>query len=218
MLTVEVNEKGELNVPHFVESFTHRFRKFALRKKKIIQFITHYELEKLAIRRGTLQWVDQRTDERDWTWGSITFSLARIVYPEDPQEALPTGVYLNATVQGELEGQILVIGRFNPFAQKKSFDVTGSAKNILLSEYNYFFPSFPLAFRSGRLQLRAKALCHDNQVDLYHLVTIDNLRFAPKTPASQGQSEAFGLPPETVANFFNQMWRIIKAPVSNGRN
>lgn len=206
VITVEVNVRGEWNMTQFAGNAIYRFEKMIRKKRKFVHMVKRYELEKFAVRHGLVQFIDARQSERDWTWGSITFSLARLVFPADPEEALPVAVYLNATAQGESEGQMLLIGRLNPFAEKKSYDVTGSAKNILLGEYNYFFPRFPLAFTGGALQVKMKALCHDNQVDFASHVRIDRLRLAMKKGFLTGSPKAFGLPAETVANYFNELW------------
>ncbi|OGX05760.1 MAG: hypothetical protein A3G87_10090 [Omnitrophica bacterium RIFCSPLOWO2_12_FULL_50_11] len=213
VITFEVNQEGELNMSPLAEHVTARLQQLVHGRRKFIQLVTRYELEKFSIRRGTVQLVDDRQEERDWTWGSITFSLTRVVYPHDPQEALPVAVYLNATVEGRKEGQMLVIGRFNPFAGKTSFDITGSMKDIVLAEYNYFLPEFPLSFADGLLEVKIKALCHDDQIDLDHQIRVGQLALAVKQegPAKgvgtgRAQPLAFGLPPETVAHYFNQLW------------
>lgn len=213
VITFEVNQQGELNVSPFVQRVAIRLEQWVRERRKFVQLVTRYELEKISIRRGTVQLIDDRQEERDWTWGSITFSLTRVVYPHDPQEALPVAVYLNATVHGREEGQMLVIGRFNPFGEKTSFDITASMKDIVLPEYNYFLPEFPLNFTDGLLQVKIKALCHDDQIDLDHELRVSQLALAVKPVgpdqgfgAGKAQPLAFGLPPETVVHYFNQLW------------
>jgi len=206
VVTVEFNGNGEKNLDLFSRSAARRLQRWAEKRGKLIQLATRYELEKFSVRRGTLRLVDQRKPGMEKRWSSISFALARVVYPADPQEALPVAVYLSAATQGGQEGQAILIGRFNPFAEKKSFDVTLSLKDISLTDYNYFLPRFPLNFTQGTLQMKVKALCHDDQVDLHHQIKVKTPKLEAKAGFSGKAVEVFNLPPETVANFFNEFW------------
>ena len=136
---------------------------------------------------------------------SISFSLARILYPPDPEEALPTALYINATIPGVTEGKILVLGRLNPFVTNKSFDITGSVKGLAFNQLNVSLPEVPLKITDGTLQLKVKALCHENQVDIYHQVRIEKLRFAAPEMVEEKVPLVFGLPRQTVIHFFNDL-------------
>jgi uncharacterized protein involved in outer membrane biogenesis len=206
VITIEINEDGDVNYSRIEKEAVEWMSKMVRKKRKLIQWITHYELEKFSIRRGTVQLVDRRQEERDWHWGSISFSLARLVYPPDPNEALPAAIYLNAKAQGETEGQIFLIGRFHPFVEEKSFDLTGSLKDIVLSEYNHFFSSFPLEFNTGILEAKIKALCHDNQVDIRQHIRMTDLHLSSKKIGVGEEGRAFGIPSEMVASTFNDLW------------
>jgi hypothetical protein len=203
---VEMNQQGSMNVTEFLSRAIYRFQKFAMKKQKLLQSITSYELEKFAIRRGTINLIDRRKEGRVWTLESVSFSLARVLFPPDAQEALPIAIYLNATARGAREGQILVLGRLNPFAAKKSFDITLSAKDIALNEHPYLVSDVPLQLIDGNLQLKVKALCHENQADLYFQVRLSGLKLGEKELLGQkGSSLLFGLPAETVVDFFNDL-------------
>ena len=203
--TFETNEKGELNVSLFADQVAARFRKFYSKGPKLIHLITKYTVEKFAVRNGMIEFIDQRQNENSWTLKAISFSLARLVYPPDPGEALPVAIYVNATAPTAPEGKILILGRLNPFVKKKSFDITGSAKNLIFNQSSDFMPDFPLRFLGGTLQVKLKALCHDNQVDLYHQVRINKLKFVAKESIQKKSTLAFGLPAETVVHFFNDL-------------
>ena len=203
--TFEVHQEGSLNASQFADEMLQRFKKFVGRKPKFIHLISKYTLEKFAVRNGALQLIDARKPESNWTFRAISFSLARLVYPPDPEEALPVAIYLNATVPSTQEGKIFLLGRLNPFALKKSFDITGSGKGLILSQYGDFLPEFPLRFTGGILQFKVKALCHENQVDIYHQVHVDNLKFESKEIIQKKSPLVFGLPQKTVVRFFNDL-------------
>ena len=203
--TFEVNEKGELNASLFVDRALDRFQKVAEKKPRLVHLITGYTLEKFAVRNGTVRFINQGETERNWTLRSISFSLARIVYPPDPEEALPAAVYVNATASGAQEGKVLVLGRFNPFVAKKSFDVTGSALGLSLSTYGDWMGDFPLKFADGTFQFKVKALCHENQIDIYEQIRIDKLKFQAKESEPKKPKLAFGLEPQTLLHFFNDL-------------
>ena len=206
IITLEINERGESNFVQFKDHAVYRFQKFMRKKRKFIHWIVRYELEKFSIRRGTIQYIDARQAERDWAVGSVSFSLARVVYPPDPFEALPAAIYGSAVVQGAEEGKLVFIGRFNPFSKKKSFNVTGSAKGIVLSEYNYFVHNFPLNFAEGTVDFKVKALCHEDQVDIRNTIKVQHLGFSLKEVDAVERPLAFGLPPELVVTYFDELW------------
>lgn len=201
----EVNEKGQSNVSQFTDQIVDQFQKFLKTKPKLIRLITRFTLEKFAVRNGILQMVNRQEAERNLNFKSISFSLARLVYPPDPEEALPAAFYVNATAPGVQEGKILLLGRLNPFVPKKSFDITGSAKGLEFSQYSAFFPDFPLRFKEGTLQFKVKALCHENQVDIYNQVRLEGLRLATKEFRKRKPPLVFDLTPETVLHFFNDL-------------
>ena len=210
---IETNLSGDANALAFANRVFGQLQKFSGKRWGPLRQFTQYALEKFSIRSGLVQFVDQHNKERKWSLNPVSLSLARVVYPPDPEEALPAAVYLNASVEGARTGKVLALGRVNFFAKKASFDITGSLKDIVLSEYSQFLGNFPLRFSEGVLQLKVKALCHENQIDLYHQITIDKPKFADLTaqnapPSEKGKSKeqlAFGLPPETVIYFFNQL-------------
>lgn len=201
----ELNEKGKLNLRILIDEVINRFQTLYAKKPRLIHLITRYTVEKFSVRNGKVEWIDHRNNENNWTLKVISFSLARLVYPPDPEEALPAAIYVNATVPTVPEGKILILGRFNPFASKKSFDITGSAKNLIFNQSSDFLPDFPLRFMGGILQLKVKALCHDNQVEMYHQVRVDRLKFATKDFIEGKPHLVFGLPVETVVHFFNDI-------------
>ena len=205
VFTFEVNKEGQSNLSQFTDQISDRFQKFLETKPKLIRLITRFTLEKFAVRNGLLQAINQQDAERNLNFKSISFSLARLVYPPDPEEALPAAFYINATVPGAQEGQILILGRLNPFVPKKSFDITGSGKNLEFSRYSAFFPDFPLKFKEGALQFKIKALCHENQVDVYHQVRLEGLRLQAKEFRKRKPPLVFDLAPETVLHFFNDL-------------
>ena len=202
---LEINPKGESNLNYFSDRALEHFNKLQLRKPKLIHLITNYTLEKFAVRNGDFQLIDHTEPERKWMLRSISFSLARVVHPSDPEEVLPTAIYMNASVPGKEEGQVLVLGRLNPFASKKSFDITASAKNLIFNQYSGLVPNFPLNFRQGTLHLKIKAVCEENQVDIHHQVKIDHLKFSLKEQIEKKQPTIFGLPSATIAHFFNNV-------------
>lgn len=203
----EMNEQGQWNALPLGNRARDRFEQWMQRKPKFLRLVRSYTLEKFALRNGTVQFIDRHKPERNLDLQSISFSLARIVYPPDPEEALPTAIYINATapMPEAQEAKILVIGRLNPFVPKKSFDITGSAKGLALSRYGGLLPDFPLDFAAGTLQLKIKALCHENQVDIHHQVRIEGLKFRIKEIPNQKPSLVFGLTPESVTHFFNDL-------------
>lgn len=202
----EINHENEWNISSFIDRMSDWFQEFARKKPAFARFAQEYTLEKFSVRNGTVHFIDQRGGaEKNWTFHSISFSLARIVYPPDPEEALPTAIYVNATPSGPQEAKILVLGRLNPFAPKKSFDITGSAKSLALSQYVDSMPDFPLHIAEGNLQLKVKALCHENQVDIHHQVHVEGLKFQVKEISNQQPLLILGLPQETVVHFFNSV-------------
>ncbi len=205
VFTFEVNGKGQSNVSQFAQQISDRFQRFLERKPKLIRLITRFTLEKFAVRNGVLQIINQQEPEQNLNFKSISFSLARLVYPPDPEEALPAAFYVNATVPGIQEGKILLLGRLNPFVPKKSFDITGSAKGLEFNRYSAFFPDFPFRFKEGTLQLKVKALCHENQVDIYNQVRLEGLRLTAKEFRKRKPPLVFDLAPETVLHFFNDL-------------
>ncbi len=202
---LEINPKGESNFNYFAARALEHFNRFQLRKPKIIHLITNYTLEKFAVRNGDFQLIDHTEPERKWTLRSISFSLARMVHPTDPEEVLPTAVFMNATIPGKEEGQVLVLGRMNPFVPKKSFDITASARNLIFNQYSGLMPNFPLNFREGTLHLKVKALCEENQVDIHYQVKIDKLKFSLKDQNQKKQPTVFGVSSDTLAHFFNHV-------------
>lgn len=204
-LAFEVNEQGQFNVPLFVGRIAGRLQKLVKEKPRLASLAARYMLEKFVIRNGTVQLIDRRQTERNGVLKSVFFSLARIVYPPDPEEALPIGIYVNAAVPGAQEGKILILGRLNIFVPKKSFDVTASAKGLAFSQWGGFIPDFPFRFTEGTFQLKVKALCHENQVDIYHQIRIEGLKFQTKERVQGKPPLVFGLAPETIARFFNDL-------------
>ena len=203
---LEVNKKGQSNADYFNEQAVRWGEKFMRKTRKILRLITSYRLEKLIIRNGKVFMTDERDPDRKRNYFVDSFSLARVMYPPDPEEALPVALYLNATVQDAQEGKMLVIGRLNPFAEKKSFDLTASLKDFALSDYGPLIPNSPLGFSNGTLQLKAKAVCHDNQLEMDHQVRVERLQLSPpKTSKQSKKSLVFGLQPKTVAQFFNEL-------------
>ena len=205
IFTFEVNGEGQSNVSQFAQQISDRFQRFLERKPKLIRLITRFTLEKFAVRNGVLQIFNQQEPEQNLNFKSISFSLARLVYPPDPEEALPAAFYVNATVPGIQEGKILLLGRLNPFVPKKSFDITGSAKGLEFNRYSAFFPDFPFRFKEGTLQLKVKALCHENQVDIYNQVRLEGFRLTAKEFRKRKPPLVFDLAPETVLHFFNDL-------------
>ena len=203
-LALEINEQGEFNGAAFFNRILTQSRKWVQGERRFVQLVTHYILEKFAVRNGAVQFVDRRNADRNLSVRFISFSLARVVYPPDPEEALPTAVYLNATVSGDSEGKILVLGRINPFASEKSFDITGSVKGLSFAQYQAFMSSSPLPITEGTLQLKIKALCHDNQVDIHHQVRLERLRFSPGELPEAQVPLVFGMKPEAIVRFFNE--------------
>ena len=203
--TFETNEQGQLNTSVFLDRILAKFQKMMDKKPKLLRLITKFMLGKFAVRNGTVQMVNRSEAQMDFNFKSISFSLARLVYPPDPEEALPIALYINATAPGTTEGKILVLGRLNFFTSKKSFDITGSAKGLAFSQYGVFFQDFPLLFKEGTLQFKSKALCHENQVDIYNQVRLDGLRFTMKKFPKGKTPLAFGFAPATVAHFFNEL-------------
>lgn len=202
---LEINRNGESNFTYFADRAIEHFNRYQLRKPKIIHLITSYTLDKFAVRNGDFELIDHSELERKWTLKSISFSLARVVHPVDPEEILPTAIYMNATVPGKQEGQILVLGRLNPFTPKKSFDITASARNLIFNQYSGLIPDFPLNFKEGTLHLKIKAVGHDNQVDIHDQVKIEKLKFTLKQPDQKKTVMIFGLPSTTLADFFNKV-------------
>lgn len=201
----EINPKDESNFRYFADRALEHFNKFQGKKPKLIHLITNYTLEKFAVKNGDFKLIDHSTPERKWMLKSISFSLARVVHPSDPEEIMPTAIYMNATMPGKEEGQILVLGRLNPFALKKSFDITASIRNLIFNQYSGLIPDFPLNFREGTLHLKIKAVCHDNQVDIHDEVKIEKLKFSLKEADQKKAPSIFGLPPGTLAHFFNKV-------------
>ena len=202
VFNVEVNDRGESNASQLSNRATSRFYELVEKKPKLIRLITHYAIEKFAVRRGKINFQDQRHEERRWLLASVSFSLARIVFPPDPEEALPAAVYLNATIPGAPEGKVLLLGRLNPFVLKKSFDITGSVKDLSLAYYNQFFSDYSLNFTDGIIQLKIKALCHEDQVDLYHQIHVEKMKISTSDFRKQ-QRVLPMLSDETVAKFLN---------------
>jgi hypothetical protein len=202
-LMLEVNEQGEFNGSAFFDRILDRSEKLVHSERKFVHLVTKYILEKFSIRNGAIKFIDHRSPTRNLSLEFISFSLARLVYPPDPEEALPVAIYMNATIPGDSVGKIIVLGRVNPFASKKSFDITGSIKNLPLTQYKNFMVHSPLPVTEGTLQLKIKALCHENQVDIYHQVRLDQLRFSPEE-LPQGEAPlVFGLKSDSIVNFFN---------------
>ncbi len=200
----EINPKGESNFTFFADRAIEHFNRFQLNQPRLIHLITNYTLEKFAVRNGDFQLVDHSELKRKWALRSISFSLARVVHPTDPEDILPTAIYMNATVPGKQEGQVLVLGRMNPFASKKSFDITVSVRNLIFTQYSGLVPDFPLNFKEGTLQLKTKAVAHENQVEIHHQVKIEKLKFTLKQTDQKKPPTIFGLPSTTIAHFFNQ--------------
>lgn len=202
----EVGKGGQGNADYFNQQATRWGEKFVRKAKKIIRLITSYRLEKFAIRNGRIFMTDERELDQKRVYYIDSFSLGRVMYPPDPEEALPVALYLNATIQGGREGKMLVIGRLNPFADKKSFDLTASLKDFALSEYGHWVPDFPLSFSNGLLQLKAKAVCHDDQLEIDNQVRVERIQLnARNVPKQAKKSLVFGLQPKTVAQFFNEL-------------
>jgi hypothetical protein len=109
----------------------------------------------------------------------------------------------NDSFSGDSVGKILILGRTNPFANKKSFDVTGSIKNLSFSQYQSFMSESALPISEGALQFKVKALCHENQADIDYQVRLDGLRFSTELPPNQAPL-IFGLEPASIVNFFNR--------------
>jgi len=203
---VEISKSGQMNLLYFSEQVARWSEKFLKKTRRLLRLITSYELEKFWIANGRVLLTDARQPKHRWEFRLTSFSLARLMYPPDPQEALPAALYVHAVVQSKEKGQVLVIGRFNPFADRTSFDMTASFKDLVLSDYEYFFPVFPLTFADGILQLKVKALCHENQADLDHQVRVEKLKFhSPLLSRKLKQQLVFGLPPTALAHFFNEL-------------
>lgn len=202
---MEINPKGESNFNFFRDRLLEHFKRFERQKPKLIHLITQYTLEKFSVRNGDFQLIDHTKPERKWSLRAISFSLQRVIHPSDPEEALPTAIYMNATVPGKEEGQILVLGRMNPFVPRKSFDITGSARNLVFDHYSGLVPDFPLNFKEGTLQLKVKAVGHENQVDIHEQVQIEKLKFSLKEPDAKKPAMILGLPSTTIAYFFNEV-------------
>lgn len=201
----EVAKNGQSNADYFSAQMTHWGEKFVRKTRKILRLITNYRVEKFSIRHGRTFLTDERDAGEKRTYYIDSFSLGRVMYPPDPEEALPTALYLNATIQGVQEGQVLVIGRLNPFVTKKSFDLTVSIKNFMLSE-SQLIPNFPLRFSSGTLQLKAKAVCHENQLQMDHQVRVERIQLAAANlPKQAKKTLVFGLQPKTAAQLFNEL-------------
>ena len=206
VVTIEINQQGETNYVRVGNRLFRWMEKLTHKKLKWIHWITHYELGKIQLRRGGIRLIDKRNMERNWNLGSVSLSFARLMFPPDPEEALPAAVYLNAKVLGAREGQVLLIGRLHPFSVRQSFDLSGSLKDIELSEYNYFLPHFPLRFENGVLQAKVKALCHDGLLEMDSHARVDGLLLGPK-PGEQFEGKKIsGLPPKFVADSFNDLW------------
>ena len=204
--TFEINDQGELNVFHFAERVQTPFQKWVEKNPHFIRPIETYMIQKFSVRNGMVELVDAQAKQQIWALEAISFSLARLVYPPDPEEALPTAIYLSASIPGAQEGKILVLGRFNSFASKKSFDITGSGKELTFRSYNIFFPDFPLKFKEeATFQIKVKALCHENQVDLHHQVRIEKLKFETDQLIGKELPLVFGFPPDTLARFVNEL-------------
>jgi len=203
--TFEINGEGQSNASEFMKRIVDRFQNFLSTTPKFIRLISKFTLEKFSVRNGTIQIINQIEAERNINFRSISFSLARLVYPPDPEEALPAAFYINATVPGAQEGKVLVLGRLNPFVSKKSFDLTGSIKGLAFSKFSSYFPDFPLKFTEGTMQLKMKALCHENQVDIYNQARLEGLRFVAKESQKGKSPLVFGLTPATVLHFFNDL-------------
>ncbi len=202
---LEIGKSGQSNADYFRTQMTRWGEKFVRKTRKILRLITSYRIEKFSIRDGRVFMADERGGGRKQTYYIDSFSLARVMYPPDPEEALPAALYLNATVQGVREGKVLVIGRLNPFVPKKSFDLTASLKDFMLSEYE-LIPNFPLRFSSGLLQLKAKAVCHENQLEMDHQVRVERIKLTAADVSKQAKKTlVFGLQPKTVAQFFNEV-------------
>lgn len=207
-IVLKTNAAGQWNGQVMAERAGRRIRKIFGDQWKWMRWVVRYELEKFSIRNGSIQVIDTRFPDAAWTLKPVSFSVTRILFPPDPEEALPAAVYLNATVEGAKPGKILVLGRVNFFAPKKSFDVMGSMKDLALPEYNYFLGDFPLRFSDGIGQIKIKALCHEDQADFSYQASIEKLRFVPPEEKLQMPSltaRAFNLPPETVLYFFNEL-------------
>ncbi len=202
---LEIDPKGESNFTYFADRALERFNQFDIKQPRFLHFITQYTLEKFAVKNGDFQLIDHSKPERRWTLRSISFSLARVVHPSDPKEIMPTAIYMNATVPGKEEGQILVLGRLNPFARKKNFDITASVRNLVFNQYSGLIPNFPLNFKEGILHLKTKAVGHDSQVEIQHQVKIEKLKFSMKEPDQEKQPLVLGLRPTTLAHFFNNV-------------
>lgn len=204
MIFFEENTKKEWNVIRLEQNVSDSLEKFLKRRGKFFSWFARYEIGKFAIRNGGIHSMSQLMRSEKWTFQPVSFSLARIIYPSDPEEALPAAIYINALIRGARTGQLLLLGRFHPFAPKKSFDLTGSFKDIVLSEYDIFFPAFPLDFIDGTLTLKYKAICHENLLEMNFQASVRQLKFQTR-PVSNGGTKilAFGIPAEAITSFFN---------------
>lgn len=200
------NEKGEWNAIELQKNVVDRFNKIIKKKRKFFSWLARYEIGKFAIRNGGIHSMSQRIPDEKWTFQPVTFSLARVIYPPDPEEALPAAIYTNAVIRGSRTGQMILLGRFNPFVSAKSFDMSGSFKDIVLSEYDIFFPAFPLEFVDGTLALKYKAVCHEGLLEMNIQASVRQLKFQTRPGNRSGAKMlAFGLPAEAVASFFNDL-------------
>lgn len=201
----ENDTKGDLNAILMLEQVRKQLKVLFPTKIRLVNWITRYELKKFSIRNGIIKLRDQRYPEQVQSLDVSSFSMARIVFPPDPEEALPTAVYLNGVIPGLKSGKILALGRINLFSDKKSFDITGSLKDAPVTDYDYFFGPSLLHFSEGIFQLKTKALCHEGQMDIFNQVVIENPKLAEvkisKTSKDKPKS-AFGLPKNLVASFF----------------
>ena len=202
---LEINKQGESNFNYFMDKAIQHFQAFEKRKPKIVRLITQYTLEKFSVRNGDFQLIDYSQPERNWVLRSISFSLARIVHPGDPEEVMPTAIYMNASVPGPVEGQVLILGRLNPFVPKNSFDITASVRNLVFNQYSGLAHEFPLNFQEGTLQLKVKAVGHENQVDILYQVRVERLKFTLKETDQKKPPLVFGLAPATLVRFFNDV-------------
>ena len=199
------NETGGMNIVEIINDIGGKFKKLARSNLKYLSWISLYEVEKFSIKSGSISFVNQTVPDQKFLLSPLSLSLERLAYPHDPEETLPSTVYLNTILREKFSGQMLVAGRMDPFTVKKNFDVTASFKDIVLDRTDLFFSQFPMNFEDGLLELKMKAFCQEDILDLNFDGFIHRLKFNAKLAPEGDAGLVFGIPAHKMMNFFNQL-------------
>lgn len=201
----EIGKDGISNLTYFREQSRKWGHKFFRKSKRAVRLITSYRLDKFNIRNGRVYMDDERAQDSKRSFRIPSFALARLSYPPELEDTLPSTIYLNLAGDGGTGAKLIVIGKFNPSITKQNFEVTTSVQNLSFEEYRDWLMDLPVDISGGLLHLKTKAICRDNILEADNYIKVESVRLnSPVLAEKTKKIPGFGLAPKTMVKFFNQ--------------